>query len=262
MPQPPGAYEQGWGERDGFDRPQSGAGPRGAGAFGAGIVAEDETAPPPLPRAKRPFGVRLVSAVVGLLLIGGAFAVRSSVPDEYEQRYAPLLEQGKAGEQVSTSRFSFKVDAVHSARVIGWQVFTGGDREKAATDGVFVIIAAQATTPKEPVTLRAANLVTADGTRFEPTDKAMFAEPLDEQLINAGFWTPGMIVFEVPKGADLTGAKLQVSDDRLMPSNFAAGADIQVPGYGVEVDLGLDAAEAQRLIRQPEAGRLLPKGTS
>ncbi|MQA94677.1 MAG: hypothetical protein GEV11_08475 [Streptosporangiales bacterium] len=213
-----------------------------------------------MPAAKRPLGMRLLSGVIGLALLGGALYVRGAVPDEYEQRYAPLLETGKIGEPVATTRFSFKVDSVHSARVIGWDGI--GGRKKAATDGVFVIIAVQASAAKEPKTLRAANLVTAGGTRFEPMDKALLAELMEEQVVNAGYWTPSAYVFEVSKGADLAGAVLQVSDDKLQPSNFAAGASVQVPGYGVEIDLGLDAAKAKRLIEQPEPGRLLPKGAS
>ncbi|ETK33064.1 DUF4352 domain-containing protein [Microbispora sp. ATCC PTA-5024] len=197
------------------------------------------------PRAGRGVTRRLVAGMAGLALAAAAvYAQTFTLP--YEQRGSALTYQGRIGGTVETSRFSVKVTSVTSARAVD-TTDLGNKTVKVGTSNLFLLVDVSATTPSEPMQLSELTppvLLTADGRRYQPTDKVDKTLTLFNKWIQPGFWSAGLLVFEVPKDA-IPGARLVfVPPDSLMVSDsFAPEA---------QIDLGLSGATATRLVSQPE----------
>ncbi|WP_043624967.1 hypothetical protein [Nonomuraea candida] len=176
-------------------------------------------------------GSRLLNAVAGLVLVGGAIGLQTFDMSEGEASDA-LRYGGSVGEDVDARRFTVRVDSFSAARSIESHTDTIG------TDHLFLIVNASAKSSLKPYHLGPATLVTADGKKFAATDRVDRAVTLARAWVQPDIWVSGRFVFEVPVSA-LAGASVVIG---LPPAGIS---EAYLPE--VEVDLGLDEAGARRL---------------
>ncbi|MFF5211664.1 hypothetical protein [Streptosporangium sp. NPDC000396] len=173
-------------------------------------------------------GVALAAAAVGVQSLGLT----------REERTAHLTWTGGVGEEISASRFSARVKAVHAAKAVETTDVTG-QVKKATTSQIFLIAEVGATANRGPQKLGIPTLLTEDGKRYAATDKVEASLTITNPYIQVGWWTESVTVFEVPATA-LTGSRIVLAPQ----SGFIAESFLPE----VEVDLGLDEAATQRLI--------------
>jgi len=181
---------------------------------------------------------RALVAVICAALLVAVVAANRLIP-EYDRKMRPIGTTGAIGETVRTSAFDIKVDRVTVGRSLAEKDGLGDERER--TPGLFVLVWADLTGVDQPVTLDTAYLRTADGHRYDTTDAMGFGS-LDETGSDPGLTRYGAIGFELPPYR-LAGARLvvapQAGENRLGPQ--------------AEVDLGLSADGARRLVAQAPA---------
>ncbi|MEU6429487.1 DUF4352 domain-containing protein [Microbispora sp. NPDC046973] len=200
-------------------------------------------------RAKPPrrgVGRRIGAGVAGIVLAAAAVYVQQNFAMPFEQRTSYLTYKGRVGETVETKRFTVKVLSVTAARTVDTTDYSN-KVSKVATSNLFLLVDVSATSAREPFKLSRLGppvLLTADGRRYQPTDKVSDALTLFNKYIQPGFWSSGLLVFEVPKDA-VPGADLVFVPpvSPLVSDNYAPEA---------QIDLGLSGAAADRLTSQPE----------
>ncbi|GAA3415848.1 hypothetical protein [Streptosporangium vulgare] len=172
-------------------------------------------------------GIALAASAVGLQ------AFRSGIADHD----APLTSTGDINEEVTGSRISARVRAVHAARAIA-AAKPGGERQRVTAKGIFIIVEVGATATWEPQQLGPPRLLAGDGHRYVASDRVDQMSTITHPYIQPGWWTEGVTVFEIPPG-ELPDARIL-----LAPSS---GFIIEPNGPEIEIDLGLDEAAARRL---------------
>ncbi|MDF5751779.1 hypothetical protein [Spongiactinospora sp. TRM90649] len=206
------------------------------------------TTPPAAPgrggSRRRPGGRRrsgrIYNIAVGLVLAAVAVGAQHYALTPAEQE-APLASTGGIREEVATGRYTAKVNTVAAARSI--EAPDGRTMKRIETDKVFLIVQASVTAPKEPTHIDGV-LLTADGKRYEATDRMPKTLTLANPWIQPGWWVTGPLVFEVPVEV-VAGASLVVLPEQ--------GAMLIEP-YPPEavIDLGLDDAAAKALVAQAQ----------
>lgn len=167
-------------------------------------------------------------------LLAAVVAANRLVPSS-DEMLRPITTTGTIGEDVRTDDYDIKVDRV---AVGHWLVPADDDlAQPAHTSGVFLVVWADLTAARRPITLENAYLRTTDGHRYDVSD-AMQLDSLNQTAAQPGLTQYGAIGFELPPYR-LAGARLVVE-----PS-YAAELDAQA-----DVDLGLSANVARRLIAQ------------
>ncbi|TQS24475.1 DUF4352 domain-containing protein [Microbispora sp. KK1-11] len=200
-------------------------------------------------RAKPPrrgVGRRIAAGVAGIVLAAAAVYAQQNFSMSFEQRTSYLTYNGRIGETVETKRFTVKVLSVAAARAVDTTDYSN-KVTKVATSNLFLLVDVSAMSVREPFKLSRLGppvLLTADGRRYQPTDKVNDALTLFNKYIQPGFWSSGLLVFEVPKDA-VPGADLVFVPpvSPLVSDNYAPEA---------QIDLGLSGAAADRLISQAE----------
>lgn len=194
---------------------------------------------PPLPDrgGRKRGGSRLLNALVGLSLAGGAiglqtFHLNANAAD------APLTYLGGKGRQVDAKRFAVRLNSFAVAKAIE------NSGKTIQADHLFLIIDASAMSSTEPLHLGQPVLLTTDGKRFSVTDVLGGVTTLTDRWVQPGIWTNGFSYFEVPASA-LPGARIVIT---LPP---AAVTEPYQPE--VEIDLGLDEAAARKLAAVPQS---------
>lgn len=193
------------------------------------------------PRRKR-FAARLAGAVVGTALAAAAvYAQTFALP--YEQRTSLITMKGRIGEIVETTRFSVKVTSVTAARSVDTTDFSN-NVTKVETSNLFLLVDVSLTTTREPMRLSPGSnvvLLTRDGRRYQTTDKVEQSLTAFNKRFQPGFWSSGVLVFEIPKDA-VAGARLVLAPPAGYITDFSAPE--------AEIDLGLSGEAAKRLIAQ------------
>src|SRR5690606_37808654 len=109
------------------------------------------------------------------------------------------------------------------------------------TDGLWVVLDATLTGDWEATSYSDARLERPDGTAYDDSERLGSAETLTSDFrTEPGLPRRGLIVFEVPSDA-LKGSVLKVRRSGIGESRLAPEA---------EIDLGLDGAEAARLVKR------------
>ncbi|RCG31742.1 hypothetical protein DQ384_09390 [Sphaerisporangium album] len=202
-----------------------------------GFVPDAPARPSPqgAPRARVPVWRRVLGAIAGLALACGAVYVQSLVltPDQLND---PITTSGGMHDELVTDRFSTRVERLEFARTVRVkQTYT---TDEATTDNIFLIVKVGATTPRRPTRLDA-HLLTADGLRFEPTDRVAATASMADKWVQPGWWRSGFFFFEVPKPA-VAGLRLVVAEpETLFGDTWVAETS---------ADLGLDETEAERMV--------------
>ncbi|MEV4454914.1 DUF4352 domain-containing protein [Microbispora sp. NPDC049633] len=189
---------------------------------------------------------RVGAGLAGIALAAAAVYAQQNFSMSFEQRVSYLTYKGRAGETVETKRFAVKVLSVKAARAVDTTDYSNKVTE-VATSNLFLLVDVSATSTREPFRLSKLGppvLLTADGRRYQPTDKVNETLTLFNRYIQPGFWSSGLLVFEVPKDA-VAGANLVFIPpvSPLVSDNYAPEA---------QIDLGLSGGAADRLISQAE----------
>ncbi|MEZ0073028.1 hypothetical protein [Planotetraspora sp. GP83] len=207
------------------------------------------------PPAKKNMTRRALGVVIGISLAAAAVYAQTFAMS-FEQRNSFLTTRGEPGQVVETNRFTVKVTSVSAAKAVDTKNFSG-NVTKVGTSNLFLLVNVSATTPREPMQLSKLGppvLLTADGQHYQPTDKVDESLTLFNKWFQPGFWSSGVLVFEVP-GEALPGARLVFIPpvSAIVVDNFAPEA---------EIDLGLSDDTATRLVSQAEEYHSLVNKTS
>lgn len=177
------------------------------------------------------------AGIGGTVLLAGAMWMHSLKPHVRAAELDPIRGGGSVGEEVRNRDFSVRVEKVEAAKSLA-PGLSLGNPPPVGTDGIYLVVRVRATSHREPLELRTAELETPGGFTFKddprPSSVSGGAQPTFQPMI----WTPTVFVFELPKKR-LEGAHLIVGTGGLLPQ-LSAAADI---------DLGLTAAKADELIR-------------
>ncbi|MFI6506439.1 hypothetical protein ACIBCT_02445 [Streptosporangium sp. NPDC050855] len=216
-------------------RPHPETGPRTESREGPGTPGRDGERPGRWRAAGAVLtGIALAVAAVGLHAFGAGVSDHD----------APLTWTGSVGENVTGSRFSARVKAVHAARSIANAPPGGsGDppdgQKRVTTKGIFVIVEVGATATREPQRLGAPVLLADSGRGYEATDRMEETSTIVHPFVQPGWWTEGVAVFEIPPG-ELAGSRIVLAPQ--------GGLIVEPNGPEIEIDLGLDEEAAKRLI--------------
>ena len=179
---------------------------------------------------------RAFRAVTGLALVAAAVAMQPLrlAPERLTE---PITASAGIHEQVSLPRFSARLERVEFARSVRVDKQYGSD--EAPTDQIFLVAKVGATAPQRPVQLHA-RLLTADGRRFDATERVSDTVALNTKWVQPGWWRSGLYFFEVPPDA-VAGATVIVSEasSPLFGDQFLSEAAF---------DTGLDEAAAKRAV--------------
>ncbi|MFI7705800.1 hypothetical protein [Nonomuraea sp. NPDC049480] len=180
---------------------------------------------------RRGGGSKALGVVAGLLLMGGAVGMQTLHLSDNELS-DPLTYAGAKGEAVDARRFSLRLDSLATAKSIQSGTST------VPTDQVFLIVTVSAKSSIKPYHLGQPVLVTADGKKFDATDRVDNTLTLAQKWVQPDIWTSGRFFFEVPPSA--------LADASVV---FGLRASVVVESYRpeVEIDLGLDEDAARKL---------------
>jgi hypothetical protein len=184
---------------------------------------------------------RLAAAVTGVGLLGLAMWFYTIQPELRAHATDPIRTTGTMGEEVVNPVFSLKAERVDVARSLKTSSSLLA-RPDIGTDGVFVIVHLRVKSNSEPFRLQSPHLETPGGYRYGSADRIGLSDAVAssyEPLI----WDDAVLTFEIPPGR-LAGARLVVGEFRLLRQLSAETA----------VDLGIDRAEAARLVRAAPEG--------
>jgi hypothetical protein len=182
-------------------------------------------------------GSKLLNAGLGLLLAGGAIGLQTLHLTANETS-ARVTYAGAKGEAVDAKRFTARLDSFAVAKSIQ------SSSKTISTDNVFVIVSASAKSSLKPYHLGQPTLLTADGRKFEATDRVDTSATLSDTWVQPDIWVSGRFFFEVPASV-LAGARVVVG--------LPPGILVEPYQPEVELDLGLDEEAARKLTASPQA---------
>ncbi|MEV0196598.1 hypothetical protein [Nonomuraea sp. NPDC050691] len=182
-------------------------------------------------------GSRVLNALLGLLLAGGAVGLQTLALSENDTG-APLTYTGAKGQDVDARRFHVRLDSFTAAKAI-----QASSVKTVETDNLFLVVNASAKSSLKPYHLGQPTLLTEDGHRFAATDRVEATATLAATWMQPDIWVSGRFFFEVPASA-LPGAKVVFG---LPPS-----ALVEPYQPEVEIDLGLDEKAARDLAAKPQ----------
>jgi hypothetical protein len=150
-----------------------------------------------------------------ILLLAAAVAVlwgmQRTVPN-YNRLVAPIEARGEPGVLVRGRTVAARVDRVTLARTLRLHRF--GRAHTYDTSGVWLIVRATATSVEGPATIADAVIETADGTRYQQTERLSSARDLlSSRTLQPDVPTEGDFVFELPRDA-VSGAELLLAERR------------------------------------------------
>ncbi|HEX6471946.1 MAG TPA: hypothetical protein VF069_22825 [Streptosporangiaceae bacterium] len=150
----------------------------------------------------------------------------------------PLQTRGRIGEVVTNDVFSVRVDRYDVAATVTRKFGNGPD----IADGIFVVVRFRARAEREPFAMGHVRLETRGGLSYDEGGRGGFFGDA-EKTYQPMLWTPGTLLFEIPK-------------DRLAGSRVVFGQADPLNQLSAEavVDLGIDKATAARLAARPPAG--------
>ncbi|RFS83611.1 hypothetical protein D0T12_21570 [Actinomadura spongiicola] len=178
------------------------------------------------------------AGIGGTALLAGAMWLHTLRPQVRAAELEPIRSGGTVGEEVRNRFFSIRVEKVEAARSLS-PGLSLGDPPPVGTDGIYLIVRVRATSHREPLELRSAELETPGGYTFRDDPRMGSASTVSPPTFEPVIWTPTVFVFELPKHR-LEGAHLVVGTGGLLPQ-LSAAADI---------DLGLTGGRVDELVRR------------
>ncbi|WP_344908039.1 hypothetical protein [Actinomadura meridiana] len=190
------------------------------------------------------------AGVGGSVLLAGAMWLHTLQPQVRAAELEPIRNGGTIGEDVGNRFFSVRVEKVEAARSLK-PGFSIGNRPPVGTDGIYLVVRVRATSHREPLELRTAELETPGGFTFRDDPRTSTAASGSQPTFQPMIWTPTVFVFELPKER-LRGAHLIVGTGGLLPQ-LSAAADI---------DLGLTDGAVNELVPHARDGYDVEEGAS
>lgn len=188
------------------------------------------------------------AGVGGAVLLAGAMWLHTLVPELRAAQLDPIRTGGAVGEEIRNRDFSVRVEKVEAARSLA-RGFSLGDPSHVGTDGVYLIVRFRATSHREPLQLRMAELETPGGYVYRHDPRIGTASAGVQPAFQPMIWTSGAFLFELPEER-LEGARLVVGTGGLLPQLSAAA----------EIDLGITRARADELTGGAAEGYRLRAG--
>ncbi len=150
-----------------------------------------------------------------LLLVAAAVAVlwgmQRTVPN-YNRLVAPIETGGEPGLFVRGRTVAARVDRLMLARTVRLHRF--GRAQTFDTSGVWLIVRATAMSVEGPAMMADAVIETADGSRYQQTERISSARDLlSSKTLQPDVPTEGDLLFELPRDA-LPGAALLLAERR------------------------------------------------
>lgn len=176
------------------------------------------------------------AGIGGTALLAGAMWLHSLIPGFRAAELDPIRTGGTIGQEVGNRDFSVRVEKVEAARSLA-PAFSLRDPPPIGTEGIYLIVLIRATSHREPMQLRTAQLETPGGYVFKQDPRPGTASTGSQPTFQPMIWTPAALVFELPKKR-LEGARLVVGSGGLLPQLSAAA----------EIDLGITGGRAGELI--------------
>ena len=179
----------------------------------------------------------IVGGLVAAALCAAAMWLWKLDPKLQAGNLNPLQTHGRIGEVVTNDVFSVRIDGYDVAASVTKKF---GNVPHVA-DGVFMVIHFHARAEHEPYTMGHARLETTDGLSYREGGRGgIFGGA--EKTYEAMLWSPGTMLFEVPK-------------DRLAGVRLVVGQNIILNQLSAEsvIDLGIDKAKAAQLAARPRA---------
>ncbi|TDC90337.1 hypothetical protein [Actinomadura sp. 7K507] len=177
------------------------------------------------------------AGIGGTALLAGAMWLHSFLPEVRATALEPIRNGGTIGEEVRNRDFSVRVEKVEAARSLAPNLSLG-DPPPIGTEGIYLIVRVKATSHREPVDLRTADLETPGGYTFEKDPRGGSASARAQPTLQPMIWSAATFVFELPEKR-LEGAHLVLGAGGLLPQ-LSAEADI---------DLGITGKRADELIK-------------
>ncbi|WP_121437300.1 hypothetical protein [Actinomadura pelletieri] len=178
------------------------------------------------------------AGIGGMALLAGAMWMHTLRPQVRAAELEPIRSGGTVGEEVRNRFFSVRVEKVEAARSLK-PGLSLGNPPAVGTDGIYLIVRVRATSHREPLQLRSAELETPGGYTFRDDPRMGSASSVSPPTFQPLIWTSTVFVFELPKSR-LEGARFVVGTGGLLPQ-LSAAADI---------DLGLTSGRVDELVRQ------------
>ncbi|HEY8480567.1 MAG TPA: hypothetical protein VIL71_12115, partial [Spirillospora sp.] len=176
------------------------------------------------------------AGIGGTALLAGAMWLYSLTPKVEGTVLDPIRTTGKIGEEVRSHDFSVRVEKVEAARSLV-SGLSFDRRPPVRTDGIYLVVRFRATSHREPLQLRTAELETPGGYTFQEGPRATALSTGAQPTFQPMIWTPGTFVFELPEKR-VEGARLVVGPGGLLPQLSAEA----------EIDLGLTRTRAKALV--------------
>ncbi|MEU8265532.1 hypothetical protein AB0B89_00070 [Sphaerisporangium sp. NPDC049002] len=187
------------------------------------------------PRRRVPLWRRTVGAIIGVALMCAAVYVQTHVLT-VDQRREPLTVSGGMHQELRTAHFSARLERVEFAKSV--RVKKQYATEDSTADQVFLIAKVGLTSPRRPIKITA-HVITADGLRFEPTDRVDSGATLGDKWIQPAWWRSGFYFFDLPADK-VAGAQVVVAEPRTL------FGDAYMPE--IALDPGLDQAKARQMV--------------
>lgn len=154
----------------------------------------------------------MMRLLTSLLLVVAAFAVLAflhSTTPSYAVLTGPLETFGPQRQTVESDVFSLKANKVLRAKTLAFKRY--GSPVSLDTQGIFVIVTADAETKHETMPLRAAAIEGASGRLYRQSHRADGAPQLfSDKTLQPGLPASGLFIFEMPED-ETAGMTLIVS---------------------------------------------------
>lgn len=198
---------------------------------------------PAMPAAGAPWPRRIALSLLALAVLAAIVWLRRHEPS-YADRIAPVRVAGADGERVVARDFAARVDlaglrVARTLRAPSPHLFVDEPVE-IGTPGIWLVVPATVETLREPAFVSAL-VRSRDDLNYQSSGSdrpKVAAANLDSRIVAAGLPEDGAYFFELPPGR-LEGARLLLFRGSTPGSNDAV----------IDLDLGIDAARAQALLR-------------
>lgn len=181
-------------------------------------------------------------AMIALLITTHRFLI---TPD---QETAPIAEAGVLGSPVDARSFTMTAEKVQSAETLAQEEIIGGGGALRAK-GVWLVVTATVETATTRLYPQETTLSNGAGYTYAASEQMGESVTETSEAFDPGIPRTGMIVFEVPEKALKPPLTLRMA--------MADSADIRLAAEA-EIDLSVDAAEAEKLMTAPKKKITIP----
>jgi len=149
--------------------------------------------------------MRLLTSMLLIIAAGAALALMHATTPSYAVLTGPLETVGAQREPVASAAFSVKANKVLRSQTLSFKRF--GRDVSLDSQGMFVVVSADAETKRETMQLRAAAIMGTSGRLYRQSHRADGApQAFSDKTLQPGLPASGLFIFEMPEAemADMT----------------------------------------------------------